>query len=131
MLYKLLAEAVIILHFAFIMFAILGGLLILWRNWVIYIHLPAVVWGAVVEIKGWVCPLTPLENQLMRLSGDSGYANGFIDHYLLPIIYPAGITHQIQVILGILVILINTGIYAFVYWRKSRPNHPIPKGNKL
>lgn len=120
MIYKILADSVVIFHFVFIVFALLGGLLILWRTWFIIIHVPTAIWIALIEFKGWICPLTPLENQLLKLSGSSGYQGGFVDHYLLPVIYPAGLTHQVQVILGSLAILVNFGIYAFVYWRKRK-----------
>ena len=130
MVYKILADSVVILHFAFIVFALLGGLLILWRNWFIFIHLPAALWSAIVEFNGWICPLTPLENQFLNLSGRSNYQGGFVDYYLLPIIYPAGLTRQDQVILGFLAILVNFCIYAFVYWRKRKVRHSKLKGIK-
>ena len=120
MIYKILADSVVIFHLLFIIFALLGGLLILWRSWFVFVHLPTVVWITLIEFAGWICPLTPLENHLRNLSDSSAYPGGFIDHYLLPIVYPAGLTPHIQVILGLLAILVNVVIYIFVCWRKRK-----------
>ncbi len=117
MLYRFLADFIVVFHFIFIIFALLGGLLGLWKKWYLLIHLPAGCWIAVVEFQGWICPLTPLENHFRVLSKTSGYEGGFVEHYLIPIIYPPGLTHQIQYVLGTIAVAINLGIYLFVFSR--------------
>jgi len=116
----LLADLVLLLHAAFIVFVLLGGLLV-WRwRWLIWLHIPAVIWGILIEVQGWLCPLTPLENRLRRAAGNDGYQTGFIDHYLAPLIYPAGLTPAIQLLLAGVVLLVNTLIYALLWraWRR-------------
>jgi hypothetical protein len=115
MLYKILAEFTVLLHFLFILFVILGGLAaIKWRK-LIWYHLPAATWGALIEFAGWICPLTPLEQWLRYKAELQNYSGGFIDHYLIAIIYPTGLTREIQFILGGLVILINLIAYSFYF----------------
>jgi hypothetical protein len=111
--YRWLADATVALHLAFIVFVVFGGFLA-WRKagWA-WVHLPAVAWVAFIEFTGTTCPLTPLENMLRERAGDAGYSGGFIEHYLLPIIYPAGLTAGAQVVLGFVVIALNV----VVYWR--------------
>ena len=111
-----LADLVVLLHLAFILFVVLGGLLVLRRRRLMWLHLPVVVWGAAIEFVGWVCPLTPLENRLRAAAGEAGYSGGFIEHYLIPLIYPEGLTRELQWLLGALVLLVN----ALVYWRVLR-----------
>lgn len=112
--YGILAGAVIVAHFLFIAFVAAGGLLV-WR-WprLAWVHLPVVVWGVVVELTGWICPLTPLENHLRRLGGSYSYSGGFIEQYLIPVIYPANLTDATQYILGGLVISVNLLIYVII-----------------
>ena len=86
------ADAVMLIHFAFIAFALLGSFLVLWKRWVVWLHLPALAWGAWIEASGNICPLTPLENRYRALAGESTYGEGFISHYLTPLIYPEGLT---------------------------------------
>ncbi len=120
--YALAANALLLLHFAFIVFVVLGGLL-LWR-WprLIWLHLPAFAWGAYVEINNRICPLTPWEQQFREAAGQGQYGGGFIEHYLLPLIYPEGLTDEIQMWLGIGVLAINLGLYAGWLWRmRMRP----------
>ena len=118
--YELLADAIVILHLAFVAFAVLGGLLVVrWRR-VAWVHLPAAAWGAWIEFADRVCPLTPLENQLRRASGDAGYGGGFIDHYVAPLVYPAGLTRGAQVALGVLALGVNACIYGVVLMRILR-----------
>ncbi|MDP3816918.1 DUF2784 domain-containing protein [Pseudomonas sp.] len=120
MIFYLAADAVLLVHLLFIAFVLLGGLLVLrWRR-LVWLHLPAVVWGVVVESMRWQCPLTPLENSLRQAAGQAGYAGGFVEHYLMPIIYPAGLTPQIQLWLGAVVLLLNGLIYAVVLLRVRR-----------
>ncbi|NNG11793.1 MAG: DUF2784 domain-containing protein [Halobacteria archaeon] len=118
--YALLADLVLLLHFAFIGFVLLGGLLVLrWRP-LAWLHIPTVIWGILIEVQGWFCPLTPLENRLRQAAGAEGYQAGFIEHYLAPILYPGGLTHTIQLILAALVFLINAVIYTLLWriWHK-------------
>ena len=117
MTYRILADAVLVLHFAFIAFVVLGGLAVLRWPRVAWLHLPAAIWGAGIILVGGICPLTPLENQLRRLGGESGYRGGFIEHYLTSVIYPEGLTRTVQVTLGVLVVALNLAIYIHV-WRK-------------
>lgn len=112
----LLADLVLIIHVLFIVFVIFGGVLALRWHRVIWIHLPCAVWGMLIEFRGWICPLTYLENDLRKVAGASGYSSGFIEHYLTPIIYPPGLTQEIQILLGISVIIINLVIYSYVGW---------------
>lgn len=108
----LLADAVLLLHLAFILFVVLGGFLA-WR-WprLAWLHLPAAAWGALIEFGDWPCPLTPLENHLRALAGEAGYAGGFIEHYLLPLVYPEALTRELQIALGLGVVAINLAAYA-------------------
>ncbi|HET9151332.1 MAG TPA: DUF2784 domain-containing protein [Gemmatimonadales bacterium] len=120
MLYGMLAEAVVLLHLGFVLFVIFGGLLAFrWRR-APWFHLPAAAWGALIEFAGWICPLTPLENWLRRLGGQSGYQGGFVEHYILPVLYPRGLTRNVQVLLGTLVVLFNLAIYLMLR-RRGRP----------
>jgi len=114
MLYSFAANLLLIVHLLFIVFVVLGALLILKWRWLVYLHLPAVIWGVLIEFNHWVCPLTPWENQLRLSAGEAGYNTGFIEHYLLPLIYPANLTDNIQVILGSLVIIINLTLYTWL-----------------
>jgi len=118
MLYRVCAEAVLLLHFAFIAFVLLGGLLALRWRWIVAVHLPAAAWGCFVELTGRICPLTYAENYLRNRAGDAGYSQGFIEHYLLPIIYPAGLTQRIQLLLAGFVVLVNALIYACLLLRR-------------
>lgn len=120
MLYRLLADLVVLVHLAFVIFAVGGASLVLRWRWVAWVHVPAVVWAALIEFAGWICPLTPLENRLRILNGGAGYSGGFIDHYVLPILYPSGLTRGAQVFLGAFVLLLNIGIYAWLVVRALR-----------
>ena len=120
MLYRLLANAVVIVHGLFIAFVVLGGFLAWRRPWVAAFHIPAAVWGVLIEYGGWICPLTPLENSLRARAGDAGYAGGFVEHYVLPAIYPAGLTPRVQVVLGTMVLAINAFAYAVLIRRLPR-----------
>lgn len=114
------ADAVVALHLAFILFVVLGGLLA-WRDLrFAWLHLPAAAWGAFAELTGTICPLTPLENALRMRAGQAGYEGGFIDRYLVPIIYPAGLTPALQVRIGIAVIVVNILIYAVAFARRRK-----------
>lgn len=119
MIYRVLADAVVLFHFSFVLFVILGGFLL--RRWprLVYLHVPIAVWGVLIEFAGWICPLTPLENHLRRLGGEAGYEGGFIDHYIIPVLYPGGLTRTLQYVLGIFALLINILAYV-LYFRRRR-----------
>ena len=117
MIYKILADLTVIAHLAFIIFVLFGGLLCFKWKWFYWVHVPAFIWGILIEIWGWICPLTPLENYFYRMSGKAGYAGGFIEHYIIPIIYPAGLTRTLQFIFAALVILTNIAVYYFILAR--------------
>ncbi len=120
MLYSIFADLVVILHFFFVIFVVTGALLVLKWRWVIRIHVPVVVWAVYIEFTGRICPLTPLENELRLKSGESGYNGNFIEHYLVPILYPDGLTREIQLVLGLLVLLVNVVIYWQVFMTTHR-----------
>ena len=120
MIYRIAADAVVLLHLGFIFFVVLGGLLVFWRRWVALLHLPAVGWAVFLELTGAICPLTPLENSLRRLAGAQGYEGGFIEHYLVPIIYPAGLTRGMQFLIAVFVIAINLTIYTTLLVHHAR-----------
>jgi len=115
MIYRLSADFLVLVHLLFIMFVILGGLLTLKKKWFFYLHIPAVIWAALIEFKGWICPLTPWENQLRQAGGEAGYTGGFIEHYIIPIIYHDKLTVELQIIFGVAVIAINIVIYSLVF----------------
>ncbi|WP_454711475.1 DUF2784 domain-containing protein [Cupriavidus nantongensis] len=117
-----LADLVVIVHGLFIVFVVAGGLLALRWPRVAWLHLPAAVWGVLIEWSGWICPLTPLENLLRRAAGQAGYSGGFVERYLLPLIYPAGLTPAVQLWLGLVVLAVNVAIYA-LWWRRRRHHH--------
>jgi len=120
--YRILAALVAMAHFAFIVFALFGGLLALrWRRAPL-VHVPAVLWGAAVEFFGWFCPLTPLENLLRRAGGSADYSGGFIERYLLPLIYPEALTRELQLLLGLVLVLLNLSVY-HVVWRRCSAGH--------
>lgn len=114
--YLWLSDLVVLIHFAFVIFVIMGGILALRWGWIVFLHLPAVAWGAVVEFMHWICPLTYLENWLRLRAGVAAYRGDFVTHYLLPILYPAHLTAQIQIVLGALVIVINLIVYSLILW---------------
>jgi hypothetical protein len=118
MLYRVFADLLAFLHLAFVGYVLLGGLLAFRWRWTAWVHVPAACWGAWIEFVGWVCPLTPLENRMRAAAGDDGYAGGFVEHYLIPLIYPGELTRDIQIGLGVLVLVVNLVIYFFV-WRRT------------
>ena len=117
--YALAADAVMALHFLFIAFALLGSFLVLWKPWMLWLHLPALAWGVWIEASGNICPLTPLENHYRELAGQTTYGEGFVTHYLEPIIYPAGLTRGTQVLIMGILIVVNVVGYGLVI-RKAR-----------
>jgi hypothetical protein len=119
MLYRVLADAVVVFHLVFVAFAVAGGLLAFRWRWMPFVHLPALGWAAWVEFTGRICPLTPLENALRSAGGEAAYTGGFVEHYLLPVLYPAALTRELQGTLGTGLVLFNLVVYFFV-WRRRR-----------
>ena len=119
MAYRLLADLVVILHGVFVLFVVLGGLLVLRRRCWAWLHVPAFLWAAWIEFTGGICPLTPLENQLRAWGGLTIYRGDFLDRYLMPLLYPSDLTRELQIVLGFFVLLLNAGIYAW-FWHVSR-----------
>jgi hypothetical protein len=117
--WHLLADGVVLLHLAVVGFVMLGGLLALRWPRLAFVQLPLAAWGVAIELGGWVCPLTPLENRLRRLASESTYEGGFVEHYLLPVLYPEGLTAGTGLALAALVLAVNLAIYAVV-WRRLR-----------
>lgn len=120
MLKLLTADLIVLIHFGFILFVIFGGFLVMKWRWFIWLHVPTVVWGAMLEFFGWICPLTILENELRRKSNDGAYSSGFIEQYIIPVIYPEELTRDIQIALGVAVIFLNLFIYTWCFkkWTK-------------
>ena len=131
MLLSLLADLVLAVHATFLLFVVLGGLLVLWKPRIAWVHIPCAMWGAWVELAGWICPLTPLEVDLRIRAGEVGYGGGFIERYVTAVLYPQGLTREIQIGLGIAVIAVNIIVYIIVI-KKARTNstlgnlRPIP-----
>lgn len=117
------ADALVLLHLAFIAFAMLGGLLVAWQARIAWLHVPAAAWAAAIEFSGAPCPLTPLENRLRRSAGESGYPGGFVEHYLIPLVYPPGLDLPLQRWLGALVVAGNLAVYLWVLARGRRRAH--------
>ena len=120
MIYRWLADVVLAAHFAFVIFALLGGLLVLGKPKVAWVHVPAAIWGILIEYAGLICPLTPLEVALRRQGGEAGYEEGFIEHYLTAALYPSGLTRGLQIGLGTIALAVNLAIYARVVARHRR-----------
>jgi hypothetical protein len=116
----MLADLIVAVHFAFVLFVVLGGLLVLRWPWLALAHIPAALWGAAIEFGGWICPLTPLEQSLRRDAGDAGYSGGFIEHYILPVLYPSALTRSIQIILGVSVLTVNLLMYGYLLRRRRK-----------
>lgn len=118
MLHALLADLVLLVHGLFILFVLLGGFLVLRRPVVAFWHLPAVIWGVIIETGGCVCPLTHLENRFRRQGGQSGYGGSCVEHYLEPVLYPVGLTEQLQLLLGLLLLSVNLVVYILLLRRR-------------
>ena len=120
MVFRILADATVVLHLGFILFVVLGGLIVARWRWVAWMHLPAAVWAAWIEFAGWICPLTPLENWLREQGGGTAYTSSFIEHYLMPILYPESLSRELQWGLGGTVLLINAVVYTVAFRRDVR-----------
>ena len=118
--WRALADLVVLAHFAFVLFVVLGGLLVLRWPVLAWVHLPAAIWGVWIEFRGWICPLTPLENDLRRRAGLAGYQGGFVEHYVIPTLYPADLTPPKQLALGTLALLVNLVAYGVLVRRIVR-----------
>lgn len=118
MAYRLLADAVVVFHLAVVLFVIAGASLLLWRRWIAWVHLPVVAWVIFAECFQYLCPLTYLENWLRAQGGAEAYRGDFVAHYLMPVLYPAGLTSQMQVLFGLLVFAINAALYALAFLRR-------------
>jgi hypothetical protein len=116
-LYRAAADAVLLLHLAFVLFVVLGGFLVLRRPKLAWLHVPAALWGALIEFVGWICPLTPLEVALRQAAGSAGYSGDFLEHYLVAVMYPEGLTREVQFALGAVVVVLNAAIYTAVLRR--------------
>ena len=124
MIYRALADLILALHLVFVLFVVAGGLLVLRWPRIAWLHIPAAIWGVLIEFTGWICPLTPLENSLRTRGGEAGYNGGFIEHYIQPLLYPAGLTRSTQVVLGSLVLALNLTAYAIMVSRMRRQELP-------
>ena len=120
MFYGILADIVVIIHLGFVGFAVLGGGLILWRRWVVWLHLPAALWAIWIEFRAGICPLTPLENWLRFQAGQGRYRGDFVEHYLMPVLYPDGLTRNIQMLLGLGVLFTNIALYGAMVFQIRR-----------
>lgn len=118
MIYRIAADLVVLIHFAFILFVVAGGFFVLKWHKVSFFHIPAVVWGVLIEFTGGICPLTPLENKFRLAGGEAGFTGGFIEEYIVSIIYPDDLTRGIQILLGFVVIVINISIYGYLLYRR-------------
>lgn len=124
MVFRLLADAVVLLHLGFVLFVVLGGLLVLRWPRLAWAHVPAALWGGAIELGGWICPLTPLENELRERAGAATYEGGFVEHYLLPLLYPAALDRDLQTALGIGVLVLNAAVYTWIGWRRRADRRP-------
>lgn len=119
---KLGVDTIVLLHFIFVLFVLFGAVLLLKWQKLIWLHIPAVIWGIMVELNGWLCPLTPLENRLRQEAGLGLYHGDFVMHYIMPVLYPVNLTRTTQVLFGLIVIIVNLGIYFYVFRiRRRRP----------
>lgn len=120
MFYKLAADAVVLIHLGFVLFVVAGGLLVFRWRWLALLHLPAAVWAVLLEFYGWLCPLTPLELSLRVAGGQAGYRGGFVEHYILPVLYPNELDRTLQIVIGGFVMVINIAIYAWLLWQSNK-----------
>ena len=127
MAFRGLADLVLLVHLLFVVFVVVGGLLVLRWPRLAWVHIPVALYGALIEFAGFICPLTPLENWLRRLGGEAGYEGGFVEHYVTAALYPSGLTREIQIGIGVGVLVLNAVVYAMVV-RRRRLAAPAPHG---
>jgi len=120
MVFSVLADLAVVIHIMFVLFVLFGGLAVVRRPRLAWLHLPAALWGALIEFKGWICPLTYLENHFRHVGGEAGYSGSFIEHYLEPLLYPLGLTTRSQVLMGMIVLGLNAAVYGYLWWKRSR-----------
>jgi len=120
LIYRSLADLVLVVHLAFVLFVVLGGLLVLRWPKIAWGHVPVAVWGVLIEYTGWICPLTPLENWFRLKGGETGYSGDFIEHYVLRTLYPTGLTRGTQIVLGTLVLVLNVIAYSVLIVKRNR-----------
>jgi Protein of Unknown function (DUF2784) len=118
--FQVLADLTVGVHFAFVLFVVFGGLLVIKRPAIAWLHVPAAAWGAWIEFAGWICPLTPLENRLRARGGEATYDASFVERYVMPILYPEALTREVQFVLGGLVVVVNVVVYAAAFTRRRR-----------
>jgi hypothetical protein len=118
--FELLSGLTVIVHLLFVLFVVAGGLLVIRWRWLMLLHITAVIWAAAVELFGWVCPLTPLENWFRQKAGQNPYEADFIGRLIFPVLYPTGLTREVQIVLGLFVVIVNVALYAWLYRRTSR-----------
>ena len=128
MLSRALADVVLVVHLAFVLFVVLGGLLALRWPRVAWVHVPVALYGATIEFVGFVCPLTPLEVWLRRRGGEGGYEGGFVEHYVTAALYPSGLTREVQVALGVAVLALNAVVYVAYVWRRRATSVDVSPG---
>ena len=124
MIYSFLADLLVLFHLVFILYVIAGALLIFKWPKTLWLHLPSCFWGMTVEFTGWICPLTPWEIRLRRLAGEEGYTGSFIEHYLIPIIYPSGLNREIQMLMGCIVLIVNLSLYTLILIKRRKRKTP-------
>ena len=120
MIFGVAANVLVVIHLAFVCFVVVGGLLVLKWRWIVFLHIPSAIWGALIEFKGWVCPLTPWEQWLRTAGNQAGYSGGFVEHYIVSLLYPEHFNRDIQLILGSLVVVINLAVYGWLLARRIR-----------
>lgn len=124
LIWSVLADGLALAHALFVVFVVGGALVVRLRPWLASLHLPALAWAVLLELNGWICPLTPWEQALRGAAREGGYEGGFVDHYVMPVLYPAGLTADVQVVLAVLVLAINAGLYGWLWrahWRRRPP----------
>lgn len=125
-----LADLVVLLHLAFTVFVVLGGLTVLWRRWMAWLHLPAAAWGVFIEMSGRICPLTPLEQSLRERAGQSSYEGAFVEQYVVALIYPDALTRELQLVLAGIVIVVNAAIYGWILWQARRDRNSMARRSR-
>ena len=127
MIARVTADLLVVVHFAFIAFVVFGGFLVLKWGRVSILHIPGALWGALIELRGWICPLTPLEIHFREAAGDVGYNGGFIDQYVMPLVYPEGVTRGMQISLGVMILVLNLCVYGLVLVNRANRKERVPE----